>query len=699
MRISSSMRLGRITVVLATVIVGLLIHGMHASKLGLYWDDNDQLMQPLQWADGNTIRFILTDTCGYFRGERPFAHFLMMIHRAAFAISVSAVHWSLVLLLILNAVMLETIASKIVNKNWYVFAAGLIFLTYPLAPLHGILPALAPHLWASLLALLTILFSWYGLSSTGTRRLRWFALATIVYIASILTHEAFALIPPVFASLFILSNNRQDAAESYQFGRIYLYKPAVVCLSLLVGLLGIHAFWRILILPMYGSLAYLNSDLVLNPIIVAKKVLAGITIGFVPWGTVLERINVSPPPSVYVILSAILFVITWIITFQLLIRSQASHPTDPQKVANDLGADHWVQAALIGIALVIAAVAAIGVSPVNVNVEFAVHSITPEPRVNFVAIIGIALALPALFVLLVQWGRGYVTLVQRYPNYMRLFGIGNLVCLVYVGFIGLPSYRNIFSHQSDMPMLFSRYSLSYGLVIVAYVLVVLLTTGTILLSSVSYSRQAIWRRIVNQIEPAVPRLRAHVLSWAVASMVLFGTLFHFSVKEELVGEWRRHKAMMEQLHIIAPAVQEDTFVVIVHEQPRLPGAPYMTHIELSCYLLALYDDWSLMGTTDRHIRFYPDGVEARYYNGVAMWLPPGVTGPVNLYRPLPVPHISYDRVLLFAFDGTTLRLLPEMEVEVEGKGRRVVKNNPERILNQTPVKTATWRHVAEGSAS
>src|SRR5215216_4181740 len=122
------MRLGRMTVVLATVIAGLLIHGMHASKLGLYWDDSDQFMQPLQWAGVHTKRFILSDTCGYFRAERPFAHFLMMIHRAAFAASVSALHWSLVLLLILNAVILGNIASKIVNENWYPFAVGTIFL-------------------------------------------------------------------------------------------------------------------------------------------------------------------------------------------------------------------------------------------------------------------------------------------------------------------------------------------------------------------------------------------------------------------------------------------------------------------------------------------------------------------------------------------------------------------------------------------
>jgi hypothetical protein len=122
----------------------------------------------------------------------------------------------------------------------------------------------------------------------------------------------------------------------------------------------------------------------------------------------------------------------------------------------------------------------------------------------------------------------------------------------------------------------------------------------------------------------------------------------------------------------------------------------MTHSELSSFLLALYANWSIMGTTDRNIRFYPDGVEARYYGKVAMWLPPGVKGPANIYyATLPVPRISFDRLLLFSFDGTSLRLLPEMEVEIEGNGRGVVMNNPERILNQTSLKMAVWRHVTD----
>ena len=689
-QVRSSIDFGRITVVLATVILGLLIHGMHASKLGLYWDDSELWLQPMQWADGSVMQFILSDTFGVLRAERPFAHFLMTIHRAAFAISLPALHWSQVLLLILNAVTLEVIASKIVNENWYVFAAGVIFLTYPLAPLHAICPITLLHVWACLLALLTLLFSWYGLRANETRRLMWFALGSITYVASILTHEVFALIPPVFVCLFVLSKTRQNTAEWYQFWRMSLYKPAIQGLGVFAGLFGLYGLWRVLILPTYGVFGYPNSDIVLSPIIVAKKLLAGITIGFVPWATVLDRINLSSPPITYVFFSAALFVITWIITFQLLLRSPAYDHSDHQNAAKNPGDDHWVQAARTGIALFVAAVLAIAVSPSDVDVNFGVNSLSPGPRVNFVATIGIALALPVLFALLAQWSRRFIRLVQCHPRSMRLLGLAGIACLIYVGFIGFPADGSVFSHQSAVPILFTRYSLAYGLLVVAYVFVMVLVTGMVVLSSVSYLRDTRSPPIV-----IVPRMRAQCLSWAVACIVLFGTLFHLSIKEEFADEWRRHKAMLEQLHAIAPALEDDTFVIIVHEElSRSVSMPYMSHSELSSFLLALYANWSIMGTTDRNTRFYPDGVEARYYGKAAMWLPPGVKGPANLYyTTLPVPQISYERLLLFSFDGTSLRLLPEMEVEIEGNGRRVVMNNPERILHQTPLSTAIWQHV------
>ena len=460
---------GRMTVVLATVIVGLLIHGTHASKLGLYWDDSELWLHPMQWADGSLIRFILSDTYGMLRAERPFIYFPALIHRAAFAISLSALHWSVILLLILNAVMLEVIASKIVNENWYVFAVGLIFLAYPLAPLHSLNAMNLHYLWACLLVLLTILFSWYSLRATEMLRIKWFALGAVTYVASILTHEVFALIPLVFVSAFVLSKNGQNTAEWYHFWRMSLYKPAIWLLTLFVAILGLYGLWRILILPMYGVFGYANSDVVLQPIIVAKKLLADIQMVFVPWGPVLERISWSPPPVMYVFLSAVVFFIAWIVSYQLSLRSPADDHIDHGKDAKNSGGDHWAQAAIIGIALLIAAVVTIGVSPVNIDFDFRANSLSPDLRVNFVATIGIALALPALLALLAQWSRRLNRIVQCHPRSMRLLGLAGLACLIYVGFIGFPAYGTVFSHKSAVPILFARYSLSYGLMVIVYV--------------------------------------------------------------------------------------------------------------------------------------------------------------------------------------------------------------------------------------
>jgi hypothetical protein len=396
----------------------------------------------------------------------------------------------------------------------------------------------------------------------------------------------------------------------------------------------------------------------------------------------------------YVFLSAVVFFIAWIVNFQLSLRSPDNDHIDRGKEAKISGGNHWAQAGITGIALVLAAVVTIGISPVAIDVDFRATSLSPDLRVNFVATIGIALALPAVLALLVQWCRRFMRLMQFYPRSMRSLGVAALACLIYVGFIGFPAYGTVFSHKSAVPILLARYSLSYGLMVIAYVFVMVLVTGAVVLSSVSYVRNRIRPLRVNEIGTVASRTRAHVLSGIVACMALLGTLFHLSIKEEFANEWRRHKAMLEQLHNIAPVLEDDTFVIIVHDQPsRSLSMPYMSHKELSCYLLALYANWSLMGTTDRNIRFYSDGAEPRYYGKVAMWLPPGVKGPVNASATQPVPHISDERLLLFSFDGTSLRMLPELEVEVEGNGRRVVMNNPERILNQTPLRTAIWQHV------
>ena len=686
--------------ILAPVIIGLVIHGMQVSQLGLYWDDSEQFMQGLQAANGNIIRFILSDTFGYLHAERPVAHVLMMIHRAAFAISLSTLHWSVVVLLILNAIVLETIVANIVEETWLVFAVGILFLTYPLSPLQAIWPAVAPHLWACLLALLTIVCSWYGLRAPERRRLKWFALAALTYTASLLTHEVFALLPLAFMSCCVLSKNGQNTAERYHLGRISLYKPALRWLSLLVTIFGAYGLWRVLILPMYGTYVYPSSQIVLNPILLAKKLLVAIKMVFIPWVPVLGRIAASPPPLTYVFWSVSLFIVIWSITLWLLRRSPASDHTDHGNAAKLPGGDDWVQAAMIGIAFSIAAVVAIGVSPVSVNVDFGANFPRTSSRVNFVATAGIALALPALLVLLVRF-------YHRHPT---LSGLVALVGLIYMGFIEAPAGDKSFSHTSVPPVLFGRCSFPYRLFSIIYILIVILVMLMTVLSFARHKQRGRWRRDAHGMAARIPPGYAYVLSGAVACLALLGTLFHLSIKEELVTEWRRHKTMLEQLHTLAPAVKDDTFILIVHHRPgRSPSAPYSTHWELSSYCLALYDNWTIMGNTDRHVRFYANGVESMYYGIVGTWFPPGVKGPVSTHAwfppgvkgplsthaTLPTPHIAYDRLLLFEFDGSTLRMLPQMEVKTTQGDVLVVQNNPDRILHRKTPRTAVWRHLTE----
>src|SRR5262249_21380793 len=475
----SSRSVSQIIVILATVMIGLFVHGMHVSRLGLYQDDTVQLMHGLQGADGDIIRFILSDTFSYLRAERPVAHFLMMLHRAAFAFSLSALHWSLVVLLVLNAVVLETIALRIVKEHWFVFAVGIIFVTYPLSPLQTIWPATAPYLWACLLALLTILFSDYGLRATGMQRLTWYALAAITYIASLLTHEVFALIPPAFVSLYVLSKGGQTTPGWVHFGRICLYKPALWWLSVLVGVFGVYGLWRVLILPIYGASQY--PSFTIDPIMLAKKVLVGVKIAFNPWSPVLGRIAVSPPSLTYVFVSASLFAVVWLLTLWLLRRSPISAHPDRGDAVHIPGADHSVQVALIGIAFILGGGVGMGVSATWISMDFgAMVSL----RVNFVATVGVALALPALLVLLARF----------YYSSPTLAGVVALVGLIYIGFIGAPKADAIFSHISATPMLFGRYNFAYGSLLKAYVLLVVLVTIMTILSWARHKQRGTWRR-------------------------------------------------------------------------------------------------------------------------------------------------------------------------------------------------------------
>jgi len=185
----------------------------------------------------------------------------------------------------------------------------------------------------------------------------------------------------------------------------------------------------------------------------------------------------------------------------------------------------------------------------------------------------------------------------------------------------------------------------------------------------------------------------------LACLVLLGTLFHFSIKEEFVTEWRQHTTMLEQLRTLAPAVKDNTFIVIVHRGPGgCPSAPYCVHWALSPYFLVLYDNWTIIANTDQNLRFYADGVESIYWGALATWFPPGVKGgPTLTHATLPIPRIGYDRLLLFTFDGSKLRMLPQLEAKTTLGDAIIVHNNPDRILDRMTPRTAVWRHLMDSS--
>jgi len=232
----------------------------------------------------------------------------------------------------------------------------------------------------------------------------------------------------------------------------------------------------------------------------------------------------------------------------------------------------------------------------------------------------------------------------------------------------------------------------------AYVLVVIFVMIMTILSWVRHKQRGTWRRGAYGREAVMPHANACLLSGAVACLALLGTLFHFSIKEELATEWRRHKTMLEQLRTLAPAVKDNTLIVIVRNEPgRSPFAPYSTHWGLSPYFLALYDNWTIMANTDRNLRFYADGVESMYDGALATWFPPGVKGPTLTHATRPIPRIGYDRLLLFAFDGSTLRMLPQLEAKTTLGDAVIVHNNPDRILDRMTPRTAVWRHLMDSS--
>jgi len=669
------------TVIVAVIVMGLFLHGLQANQLGLYWDEAEQFLQPFQAAEGDILKYVFWDTFGYLDTERPVAHLFMVIHRAAFAVSLPLLHWTGVVLLVMNAALLAAVAGKILNEKWFVFAVGVIFITYPLSPLQAINPMLLPHLWSSLLALLTILFVVHGLTVSDKKRAnRTVGWSVVAYVACILTHEVFAPLPPAFLVAYILMRDKQpNTFNSAAGSSSWLNRPSALCLVSFFVVLASYGLWRIFLLPAYGKHVYSISGLVLNPGVLLEKIIIGTRTALVPWAAAMSAITASHLRLAHILLSLTFFIFVWLMLARLIQRSAIATQHLANQPESMLEASNGVlRVLLIGFVLTIASIGAVAVSPASIST---LYGLSPASRVNFVAAPSIALLLPGLLVCLMKW-----------PRIASLIAVGYLL---WIGF-GWFQNGNIFTHRSSSPVLFDRYSVPYALTVIGYVIAVTFFTLTAILPSVPQLWRVIQARTDLGQGPLAISLHRHLLAGSVAGLVFFGSLFHFSIKNTFISEWEHHKARLEQLRSLVPIVADDTFLVFI--DPRgLSNAPYTTHWEFSSYLLAIYDNWSILGNTDNHLRFHRDGIESFYGRIRGTWFPPGVRGPVLTHATLVSSRVAYNRLLLLEFDGDTLRIVPSMEVKTEEGEIQIVYSNLKRILSGKPVTTAAWRHVAGSS--
>jgi hypothetical protein len=656
--------------IIGVLLIGLFVHGMHANELGLYWDDSDIYMQGMQAAGGDTLKFVFSDTTGSWSTERPFAYFAWTIGRAAFAKSLSALHWTLVGFLALTAVLLTMIAHRLVNESWFSFSVGVVFLTYPLSPLQSIWPSTIHYLWACTLALLAMSFFLRGLKARAKNQLWWFVLVSMTYLACLLTHEVFALIPPAFVALHMWVNGRQHGPDK-KWG--YFHRPAVWGLGSFLTALVLYGLWRELLLPIYGNPNYRSSELILKIDVFASKFLRGVSTTFLPWNDSLLQVSRHLPPYPYILSALAVFVVVWIVIRYLWSCKTASSPVSLEERLPENGI--WLRTTAVGLGLVLAALGPMTLSPAGFGT---IIGTSFTSRANFVIIPGVALALPGLL-------RLWVSLYDRFP------AAASLMVLCLVAAIGLTS--TVFDGSLWFrPSVFGSYSQIHRAVAFAYLAGVVLITLLVVFFLIDRMRKSVGFPSNLKMEPVRAAVRGHFAAGTVACVALIGTLLNFSVKEEFITDWKRHKTMLKQLQTLAPALEDNTFVIVVNDH-RGWSAPYTTPYELSCYLLALYDNSSIIGNEFHQLRFHRNGVESKYFRTAATWFPPGVTGLVHSHATQPVPRISYDRLLLLKFDGDTLRMLPEVEVKTEDKGLLVIRNNPGRILRVTPVNSAIWSHV------
>ena len=636
-------------VILALGIIGLLVHGPQAGRLGLYWDESITFLRAMQNVEGDVIRFILKDAQGFLPSERPLAYFPYVVSRAGFAVSLPLAHWISVVLLVLTAVLLAMLAYRIVNEKWFSFSVGVIFLTYPLSPLQAIWMTATFYIWAAILALFAMLLFLRGLKAKGKEQLPYFVLAVLLYLASVLTHEEFILIPPIFVALHLLSKAEQKGSNWKLLGPIANWRPAAYGLGLFLLPMAAYALWRVMILPSYGYQIYSTGRMVLATL--AQKFLIGIKTAFLPMDDALRQILVEfPPEPGYIFLSAIVSLAVWVIVLSLHSTVARQEPSQENP---------WPRAAICGAVLAISGIVFLTVSPVYIG---GVVGTGWSSRVNFVMTFGAAVALPGFLGLL----------VSSYNRFTPLAGLLGIAFLIYIGFTTSVLDMEKLFRLSTLFTALRYYSLKHSLAIMGFVILTTLLILMIILSSVLQLRRRKRLPTDDRLVALYSRMCSHFLAGIVAGLVLLGSLFHFSTKEQYIGKWDQHKSMLEQLQRLAHSLKDDTFVIMIRDRND-PVSP--SHREFSNYLMALYGNKSITGNMDWQLRFHADRVDSTY------------RGRITHSR------VPYDRLLLFEFDGRNLRMLPKVEVKTEEGVSLVVRNNPDRILSGSTVRTAVWRYL------
>jgi hypothetical protein len=311
-----SLRDFRVTA-LCVATFGLLVHGLQASQLGLYWDDTEFLMLGMHMSPGNMLHFVFHDMPGLLTRERPLQYFPWMLARGSFAVSLPTLHWFLAILVVLNALAVMYIAQRLLNQDWFALAAGLLFLTLPLSPLQAIWPTIIHYLFASLLALLSMLFSLEGLEAPSKKRSGYFICAALASVGSLLMHEAFALFPLAFllTHMFLTEHNAGRDSMSQRF-RSHL--PLLG--FLLAALLG-YALWREIIQPTYGIKDYDSPPLAVSSTMllkVADKMLQSAQAIAFPWYDLLKQLSTFLPSFGYIAFACVSSFAVWMIAYRLL---------------------------------------------------------------------------------------------------------------------------------------------------------------------------------------------------------------------------------------------------------------------------------------------------------------------------------------------------------------------------------------------